>query len=277
MAKKRMFRLDVLETDAFMEMPLTTQALYFHLDLRADDDGFVGNPNQIVKFIGASNDDFKLLIAKRFVLTFDDGVIVIKHWRMHNTLSKDRYHETKYIEDKAVLRLKDNKSYTFDANGKAIDDSKLIEMAQRQTKDEQKTTSDIDIDIDIDIDKDIDNNSLSSSDDDKRTAFDYKSVIDLFHRVCVSLPKVKKLTDSRKRSIRKAAKELEELDSSFESLFGCVEQSDFLTGRKGGKGFGFDWILTPKNLVKIIEGNYNNGNRSGSHYIPTEADYFEEW
>ena len=152
MAKKRMFRLDVLETDAFMEMPLTTQALYFHLNLRADDDGFVGNPNQIVKFIGASNDDFKLLIAKRFVLTFDDGVIVIKHWRMHNTLSKDRYHETKYIEDKAVLRLKDNKSYTFDANGKAIDDSKLIEMAQRQTKDEQKTTSDIDIDIDIDKD-----------------------------------------------------------------------------------------------------------------------------
>ena len=141
----------------------------------------------------------------------------------------------------------------------------------------KNVTPDIDIDIDIDIDKDIDNNSLSSSDDDKRTAFDYKSVIDLFHRVCVSLPKVKKLTDSRKRSIRKAAKELEELDSSFESLFGCVEQSDFLTGRKGGKGFGFDWILTPKNLVKIIEGNYNNGNRSGSHYIPTEADYFEEW
>ena len=142
MARKRMFRLDVLETDAFMDMPLTAQALYFHLNLRADDDGFIGNPNQIVRSIGASADDLKLLIAKRFVLTFEDGVIVIKHWRLHNTLSSNRYKETNFLEDKALLRIKDNKSYTFDTNWLLLDDARLVEMSARQTKDEQKTNID---------------------------------------------------------------------------------------------------------------------------------------
>jgi hypothetical protein len=139
MARKRMLRLDVLETDAFMDMPLTTQALYFHLNLRADDDGFIGNPNQVVRMIGASLDDLKLLIAKKFVLRFEDGVIVIKHWRMHNTLSASRYKETNFLEDKALLRLKDNKAYTFSEDGAELCDDHLVEMGQRQTKDEQKT------------------------------------------------------------------------------------------------------------------------------------------
>lgn len=142
MARKRMFRLDVLETDAFMDMPLTAQALYFHLNMRADDDGFIGNPNQIVRAIGASADDLKLLIAKRFVLTFDDGVIVIKHWRLHNTLSQNRYHETNFIEDKAMLRIKDNKVYTFDDTHAPLCDTRLVEMSKRQTIDEQKTNKD---------------------------------------------------------------------------------------------------------------------------------------
>lgn len=139
MARKRMFRLDVLETDAFMDMPLTTQALYFHLNLRADDDGFIGNPNQIVRLIGASMDDLKLLIAKRFVIAFEDGVIVIKHWRMHNTLSAYRYKETNFIEDKALLKIKENKAYSL-TSGDEICDERLIEIAHRQTKDNTKTT-----------------------------------------------------------------------------------------------------------------------------------------
>lgn len=141
MARKRMFRLDVLETDAFMDMPLTTQALYFHLNLRADDDGFIGNPNQIVRAIGATADDLQTLVNKRFVLTFEDGVIVIKHWRLHNTLSANRYKETNFLEDKALLRLKENKSYTF-GDGAPLCDDHLTEISQRQTKDEQKTNID---------------------------------------------------------------------------------------------------------------------------------------
>lgn len=138
MARKRMISLDVIETDAFLEMPLSTQALYFHLNTRADDDGFVGSPKIITRTVGASEDDLKLLLAKNFIIAFEDGVIVIKHWRMHNTLSANRYKETNFIEDKAHLKIKPNKAYTL-GEGEPIDDSKLIAMAKRQTKDEQKT------------------------------------------------------------------------------------------------------------------------------------------
>lgn len=117
MARKRMFRLDVLDTDAFLDMPLSTQALYFHLCLRADDDGFVGNPKRIAVVVGASLDDLKLLIAKRFVLAFEDGVIVIKHWRMHNTIQKDRYTPTKYQDDLNLLKLNGNSSYSLSDHG----------------------------------------------------------------------------------------------------------------------------------------------------------------
>ena len=112
MAEKRMFTQKIIDSDAFLDMPLTTQALYFHLNMRADDDGFINNPKRIQRTIGASDDDLKLLIAKRFVICFDSGVIVIKHWRMHNTLKKDRYNPTQYQEELESLEIKDNKSYT---------------------------------------------------------------------------------------------------------------------------------------------------------------------
>lgn len=113
MANKRMFNMKIVDSDAFLDMPLSTQALYFHLNMRADDDGFVGNPKKIQRLVGASEDDLKLLIAKRFLLVFEDGVIVIKHWRMHNTIRKDRYTQTSYIEELNQLKLKGNNSYTL--------------------------------------------------------------------------------------------------------------------------------------------------------------------
>lgn len=112
MAEKRMFTQKIIDSDAFLDMPLSTQALYFHLNMRADDDGFINNPKRIQRTIGASEDDLKLLIAKRFVICFENGVIVIKHWRMHNTLRKDRYNPTQYQEQFAMLEVKDNNAYT---------------------------------------------------------------------------------------------------------------------------------------------------------------------
>ena len=112
MAEKRMFTQKIIDSDAFLDMPLSTQALYFHLNMRADDDGFINNPKRIQRTIGASDDDLRLLIAKRFVICFENGVIVIKHWRMHNTLRKDRYNPTQYQEQLNMLDIKDNNSYT---------------------------------------------------------------------------------------------------------------------------------------------------------------------
>ena len=111
MAERRMFAKTIIDSDAFLDMPLSAQALYFHLSMRADDDGFLNNAKKIRKIIGASEDDLKLLIVKRFVIAFDDGIIVIKHWRMNNYLRSDRYKPTVYQEEMSMLDLKENGSY----------------------------------------------------------------------------------------------------------------------------------------------------------------------
>lgn len=112
MAERRMFAKTIIDSDAFIDMPLSTQALYFHLSMRADDDGFINNPKKIQRMVGASEDDLKLLIMKRYILPFESGVVVIKHWKIHNYIRNDRYKETVYIEEKESLILKENGAYT---------------------------------------------------------------------------------------------------------------------------------------------------------------------
>ena len=113
MAKRRMFSQQITESDSFLDMPLSAQALYFHLGMSADDDGFVNNPKRVQRVIGANEDDLKLLIAKKFVMTFESGVVVIKHWKINNYIAKDRYTPTVYEEEKALLQEKPNRAYTF--------------------------------------------------------------------------------------------------------------------------------------------------------------------
>lgn len=112
MAERRMFAKTIVTSDAFLDMPASTRCLYFLLGMVADDDGFVNNPKSIMRQAGSTVDDMNLLIAKRFILTFNSGVVVIKHWCIHNTIQKDRYKETKYLEEKSTLMLDDNKAYT---------------------------------------------------------------------------------------------------------------------------------------------------------------------
>lgn len=111
-AQRRMFSLQIADTDAFLCMPSSAQNLYFHLGLRADDDGFVASPKKIASMCNASEDDMKILVAKRFILIFESGIVVIKHWRVHNYIQNDRYHETKYIKERRSLRIRENGSYT---------------------------------------------------------------------------------------------------------------------------------------------------------------------
>jgi hypothetical protein len=152
MAQKRMFTMKIVDSDAFLDMPLSTQCLYFHLNMRADDDGFIGNPKKIMRMIGASEDDLKILLAKRFLLIFEDSVVVVKHWWMHNTLAKDRYHETSYTDEKALLKIKDNKAYTLGPEGQEI---KPIENDVKMLTDcKQNVNSDLDLNLVKDLDKD---------------------------------------------------------------------------------------------------------------------------
>lgn len=275
MANKRMFTMKIVDTDAFLDMPLSTQCLYFHLNMRADDDGFIGNPKRIEKIIGANDDDLKLLIAKRFVILFDDGVIVIKHWRMHNTLSRDRYIETSYTDEKKKLLLKDNGSYSL-TNGNSIDDTKLIERSNRQTQkrrkiDEQKTYSDkdigldkdleLDLDTELDKDKEKDIKDLIVSKDTIRQT-DVQRTIDEWNTLEeFGITPVKRMTPKREQAVKARIRQnhMEDILEAIEN----IRHSSFLQGQnKEGWMITFDWFLKPGNFAKVFEGNYLD--KSGS-------------
>ena len=111
MAERRMFAKTIIDSDAFLEMPTTSQLLYFHLSMRADDDGFVNKPKSLMRMVGCKDDDLKLLFVKKFLIPFESGVVVIKHWKIHNYIRKDTYTETKYKEEKATLEMDENNAY----------------------------------------------------------------------------------------------------------------------------------------------------------------------
>ena len=111
MAERRMFAKTIIDSDAFLEMPTTSQLLYFHLAMRADDDGFVNKPKSLMRMVGCKDDDLKLLFVKKFLIPFDSGVVVTKHWKIHNYIRKDTYTETKYKEERASLELDENSAY----------------------------------------------------------------------------------------------------------------------------------------------------------------------
>lgn len=113
MAQKRMFDKSITESDAFRDMPISSQALYFHLGMEADDEGVVNNANSIRRSVGASEDDLKILIMKNFLIPFETGVVVIKHWKLNNSIAKDRFKPSNYREELSMLQTKDNKVYTL--------------------------------------------------------------------------------------------------------------------------------------------------------------------
>ena len=112
MAERRMFAKSIVLSDAFLDMPMSARCLYFTLGMLADDDGFVGSPKAIMRQCGASADDMSVLLAKRYVLTFESGVIVIKHWRMNNYLQNDRHKDTTYLEELSTLTIDEKGAYT---------------------------------------------------------------------------------------------------------------------------------------------------------------------
>lgn len=113
MAERRMFAKSIIDSDAFIDMPVTARLLYYDLSMRADDDGFVNSPKKIMRMIGASQDDLSILILRKFIIPFESGVVVIKHWKIHNYIQKDRYNPTKYQKEKQRLEIKNNGSYSL--------------------------------------------------------------------------------------------------------------------------------------------------------------------
>lgn len=260
MAEKRMFTQKIIDSDAFLEMPLSAQALYFHLNMRADDDGFVNNPKKICRYISASEDDLKILIAKRFIIAFETGVIVIKHWRMHNTLKSDRYHPTDYQDEYRMLGIKENKAYT--EVSAVLPGSKLVPVVEPERNQSGiKAESENRIDKNrIDLDKIREGSTFT---DVKVCCTDVQRVVDLWNSL--GLQKVTKVVDDTQRGqwLRKRI-----ADYGIDEVLRAVEkvrQSRFLNGDNSkGWTITFDWFLRPNNFPKVLDGNYDNRGSGGS-------------
>ena len=135
MAERRMFSKSVIDSDMFLDMPLSAQALYFHLSMRADDDGFVNNPKKIQRMIGASDDDCKILIAKKFIIPFESGIVVIRHWKIHNYIQKDRYKETVYLDEKSQIATDRTGAYVSEPCPECIQPVSKLDTQVRLGKD----------------------------------------------------------------------------------------------------------------------------------------------
>ncbi len=226
----------IIDSDAFLDMPMSTQALYFHLSMRADDDGFINNPKRIQRMIGAGDDDLKLLIAKSFLITFESGVVVIKHWKIHNYIQSDRYKPTVYTEEKALLSQKHNKAYTLDTEC-------IHNVSITDTQDS------------IGKDRLVEDRLVEDSIGKDRV--DYELIARMYNDTCVSFPRITTLSDARKKAI-KARLNKYTIDD-FQTLFNMAEASDFLKGNNARNwSANFDWLIKDANFAKVLDGNYNN-------------------
>ena len=250
MAERRMFAKTIVLSDAFLDMPPTARCLYFTLGMFADDDGFVNSPKGIMRQCGASDDDMKILIAKKFVLLFDDGVIVIKHWRINNYLQKDRYIETKYTDDKEKLVLDENKAYKLKDN-----DSMYTQSMYTQDR----------------IGKD--NNILSSLRSDSMSVkqTDYDAIREMWNSLeTFGITPIRKIQGKRLTLLQARLKQYEMDD--FREAMDNIRMSPFLQGHNAkGWVITFDWFVRPNNFPKVLEGNYNDTERKSP-----KVDVFSE-
>lgn len=159
MAQRRMFSRKITDTDKFIEMPATTQNLYFHLNMNADDEGFVDRVSIIQRMIGASGDDLKLLIAKGFVIPFESGVVVIRHWRIHNYIQADRFQPTIHQNEKSQIEYDETKTANIKRLGECIQNVYKVDTQVRLGKDR------------LELDKDRLDHHLDQNDDDKNLVF----------------------------------------------------------------------------------------------------------
>ena len=255
MAEKRMFAKSIVLSDAFLDMPMSARCLYFTLGMLADDDGFVDGPKSIMRQCGASQDDLAILVGKRFVLLFDTGVIVIKHWRINNYLRSDRYTPTSHIKEKASIEVDSNGAYTerdeiSSRTIQALPDGPGIPVGipggipsigkYREEKSREEE------------------NSMSVS-NDTDCSTDVQRILDAWNAI-EEIPKVQKLSPDSKRGKSLGARIKEYgVDKILEAI-AEIPESSFLMG-KAKKQFKitFDWFVLPNNFPKVLEGNYRDG------------------
>ena len=263
MAERRMFAKSIIDSDAFLDMSLSTQALYFHLNMRADDDGFVNNPKKIQRMINASDDDMRILIAKNFIIPFESGVVVIKHWKIHNYIQSDRKKSTNYQEELKLLKVKDNKAYTLNVN--EMDTECIHDGYNMDTQDRL-----------IIVNKD--NNSIKDTIRPTETVDRIVAEWNTLEKLGIT--PVAKIGNGTNRQKQLRARLKTYTEDDFIKAIDNVRHSQFLQGG-GSKGWviTFDWFIRPNNFPKVLEGNYNMGSNAKDGEIDARqnAEYGSHW
>lgn len=268
MAERRMFAKTIIDSDAFLDMPTTAQLLYFHLSMRADDDGFINNPKAIMRNCRCSEDDMKVLVTKKFIIPFESGIVVIKHWKIHNYIAKDRYKETKYKEEKATLMLDENNSYTT-----CIQPVHELDTQDRLGKDrlgKDRLGKDS-----IGEDNLIVSNDTICSNDLERIFEAWNSLSDL------GITQIRGIVKGTKRcsQVRKRVHDYG-IDAVLVAI-NKIRDSKFLQGKATDFTITFDWFIRPNNFIKVYEGNYddkiNRTGNKGADMLEKSYEMMKEW
>lgn len=268
MAERRMFAKTIIDSDAFLDMPISARLLYYDLGMRADDDGFVNSPKKIMKIIGATNDDMNILIMRKFIIPFESGIVVIKHWRINNYLRKDRYNETKYIKEKNQLVLDGTGKYhSVDTNGIPHGIPTGIPTVD---------TGKVSIGKDS-LDKDINNDSKESSYDYTEESTVYQWLVDAWNELEeFGIATIRKIPKSSPRVPLISARLKQYSEREVLEAIENIKQSDFLLGRRTDFIITFDWFIKPKNFVKVLEGNYRDKTHPSHAYSRRNQEFHSE-
>lgn len=252
MAQRRMFSKKITDTDRFLEMPLSSQALYFHLNMGADDEGFIDKAKTIQRTVGASDDDMKLLIAKGFLIPFESGVVVIRHWRIHNYIQNDRFQSTLHQDEKYRIEFDESKTANLLPQEKCIQNVSKMETQVRLGKDR--------------LDKDRLNTYSPTSDKKNADEIPYKEIIDFLNERTGrnfrhNSPKTQALIRARWREGYSLV--------NFRHVI-IVKVEDWL-------GTDFDKYLRPETLFGAKFENYANQKRGKKDNVPewSQPEYKE--
>lgn len=265
MAERRMFAKTIIDSDAFLDMSVTAQLLYFHLSMRADDDGFVNKPKSIMRMIGASQGDAEMLVNKKFIIPFESGVVVIKHWKIHNYIAKDRYKETTYKDEKATLMLDENNAYTTCIQPVYGMDTQDRLGKERIGKDR--------------LDSTVSKDTVSRTEVQPK----FLKIIEAWNSLtCYGIKGIQTITPNTKRYEWLNARLKQYGEDNVILAIEKIRQSDFLKGdNKKGWVITFDWFVKPNNFPKVLEGNYDNREHrpmnKTAQMLQDSYDMMDEW
>lgn len=248
-----MFSIDVVCSDNFIDMPFSSQALYFQLSMQADNEGFVSSPKSVARMMGAKKEDIENLKNNNLIIPFDSGIIVIAHWLINNNLRTNRAKATSFVKEKEALSIENN-IYILNLN--MANDRQVTGNCQANDRQVTGNCPPSIVEYSI-VENSIVENSIEKNKKTNET-IPFQKIVDIYNSTCIKLPKVVRLTDNRKKAIKARYMEYEKDISIFETLFKKVNESDFLQGINGEWKANFDWLLKQQSMVKVLEDQYIN-------------------